>query len=384
MPARFVVVIIADPGDARPERLKDELKDRAKSPLERAQESIDFVDAADVANLDPNATAVAVVFCSGAIDLVQRTAIAACKERNLQIFPVLEDLKRFDTLAPKEVKPFNGFEFRPGDSMSELAGLVLEGLGLQRGRRKIFISYARADSASITQQLREAFTGRWYTVFHDTVSIRPGRAFQAELLQELADADVMLLLNSPSVGTRPYVQEEITFAIQAGLGGVQVLWPNVAPRNDALFATVDLDRAGRLRRGCRRRVPLLSDTGIDDILRAVAGERTAMQQHRENELQKSISAYAERRNWEAVPHLGRFVALRGPASTIRLDIALGVPTSMELERAWRHSGERDPKRIVYDPIGLTNTMANHLAFLSQRLPLELLDVRDALNWRVIP
>jgi hypothetical protein len=383
MPALFAVVIIAPEGDQRPDRLRNELRKRTKS-LRDARESLEFFDASTLIRLDSNTPAVCVVFCSGAFGPDETAAVKECQKKKLPVFPVIEDLTQFNSLAPDEVKPFNGFELRSTKEIPELAGLVLEGLGLQRGRRKIFISYARIDSAAIAQQLREAFTRRWYTVFHDVVSIRPGRDFQEELLQELADADVMLLLNSPNVGMRPYVQEEIAFAGRAGLGIVQAVWPDVTPRNDVFAPTiVRLDLRGRLQKGDGG-VPLLSNTDVNDILHAVAEERTKIQIHREDEMRESILDYAQDKNWKAISHLGRYVTLSGAGRSVRLNIALGVPTSMELERAWCDGAEHDQKRIVYNRMGLTNAMSDHLDFLSKRLPIELLDVQETASWRVIP
>jgi TIR domain len=368
MPTTFAVIILADQTDARRSSLEQELERRVQLDLEAAEETLDFLDAADVSALDRNTKTIVVVFCKGPVGSAEKVAIEECKQRKLQILPVVEDLQRFEELAPEELKPFNGFELRPAEKndMGELAGLILEGLGLQRGRRKIFISYARVDTAAIARQLREAFTHRWYTVFHDTVSIRPGRAFQSELLHELCDSDVMLLLNSKNAAKRPYVKEEIKFAHAANIGIVEVLW---------LLRT---DSDGEL----------LSDSAVREILQLVARERTELQKTREEGLRRSILAYVKRhRDWEAVSHLGRFVTLRnpvqGPASTMRLNIALGMPTSMELQEAWKFGAEHDPKRIVYDRNGLTNAMAEHLAFLGGRLSLELLDVDECLSWGVI-
>ena len=147
---------------------------------------------------------------------------------------------------------------------------------------------------------------------------------------------------------------------------------------------VFLGRDRRMRQGICRRIPLLSSSGIDDILLAVAKQRSAIQGQRENELKNSISGYAARNKWQAFRHLGHYVTLCGPGRSIRLDVALGVPTSAELERAWCIGAEHDTKRIVYDSIGLTNAMADHLAFLGKRLPIELLDVGNTSDWSVIP
>src|SRR5262249_39955669 len=157
------------------------------------------------------------------------------------------------------------------------AGLLLETLGLQRSKRKIFISYARQDSAEIAQQLHDAFIARWYRVFLDTVAIRPGATFQEELLQELSDSDVMVLLNSPSVPNRPYVQEEIRFADQANVGGLEVVWPRVRRRRDTgFFMPLDLGAAESewTTAGATPGTLRLSTKGITQIVRNVANLRT--------------------------------------------------------------------------------------------------------------
>jgi hypothetical protein len=310
-------------------------------------------------------------------------AIDTCLGRNIPIFPVVIDLTTFNNVAPKAIAGFNGYELVDVEETGELAGLVLECLALQRGKRKIFISYAQRDASNVAQQLREAFTARWYSVFLDTVSIRPGAQFQEELLQELADSDVVVLLNSPSIKNRPYVQKEIAFADQAGVGGVQVTWPGVAPlREGAFFMPVQLDEQWAGIEGDR--VTMLTPAGITKILHTVADLPTALQQQREAQLVRPVEVYAQKKNWQAVCYLGRFIELRSGSDRIRLDLALGVPTSRDLERAFR-SGDasRGRGRLVYDPLGITNSQADHLDFLGSRLGLQFLDPKTALQWTLI-
>ena len=373
----FLVAIIAGAGDARADQLADEL--RARTAALGPDHLVIARDVATIAGLPADMAAAAVMFADGQETAAMAALADACLARKMAVFPVVDDLTRFDALVPLAWRPYNGFEMRFDRDLPELAGLVLEALGLQRGRRKIFISYARADAAAMARQLREAFAARWYTVFLDTISIRPGRAFQAELMQELTDSDVFLLLNSPSVGTRIYVQKEIASTLQAGLGGVQLVWPGEAPRRDAIFTTLDLGTSGRLAKDFT-----LTDTGLNDVLHAVAAERTAVQQQREHEVLRAVQAYAAGHNHSVVAHLGRYMELVGPRGTVRLDVALGLPTSMELATAWISAGNQTPKYVVYDPVGITDRFADHLAFLGTRFPLQLLNMRDSLNWRVLP
>ncbi len=373
----FVVAIVAAPGEPHHQALMDELN-RRTGGLAQAGERLVIVDESD-ADAKPD---VAVVLCSGSMTAAAETMIVACQGRDIPLFPVVADRKRFGELAPKMLRPLNGFELQAGEGVGELAGLVLEALRLQRSRRKLFISYARAESMAIANQLREAFTARWYTVFHDTVSILPGRDFQEVLKQELADSDVMLVLNSPGIEDRPYVQKEIEFASQVGVSGVQVVWPNVNPLREALFTRVDLAEPGRLRPGCRR-IPLLSRDGIATILAAVADGRTADQERREREFFSIDEGFAKTMGWGAVMHHGRYIELLGPTPAIRLPFVMGAPTSLELEeRADWNEGET--ARVVYDPLGLARRQVEHLKFLSGRLPITFLNYRAAMDWKGLP
>jgi hypothetical protein len=66
-------------------------------------------------------------------------------------------------------------------------------------------------------------------------------------------------------------------------------------------------------------------------------------------------------------------------------LALGVPTSLDLERAFRSGVAGKPAgRLLYDPLGITNRQADHLNFLGTRLDLEYLDPKTALQWAIIP
>src|SRR5215831_4500998 len=191
----------------------------------------------------PAEDAVAVVFCRKPMDAAEIEAINACVARGTPIIPVVEDLARFTTVTPDEVSRFNGFQLSDTRDVGELAGLVLELIGLQRAKRKIFISYARADSSAIAAQLRLAFMQRWYSVFLDSISIRPGVLFQNNLPEELADSDVVVFLDSPNARGRKYVDEELAFAGNAGLGGLQVVWPGLArSREGSLFTMMKLDQ----------------------------------------------------------------------------------------------------------------------------------------------
>ena len=103
---------------------------------------------------------------------------------------------------------------------------------------------------------------------------------------------------------------------------------------------------------------------------------------------RPIAAYAQSKRFDAVPYLGRHIELReqNGARRFRLDLALGTPTSRDLERALRKALPRPPDgggRLVYDPIGITKPQLRHLRYLSKRLKLESFDPQTALQWTLL-
>jgi hypothetical protein len=387
--ADFAVLIIGDQVSPQLQQLKTELANRTAA-LAAAGENLDQFEQGKQSKIAQDSKRAAVVFCRGATTPDEDAAIAWCVQDGLTVFPVVDDLGDYNKLAPAALNTFNGYELKQQDNLGELAGLVLETLGLQRSKRKIFISYARRDSAAVAHQLHEALVARWYRVFQDTVSIRPGAAFQEELMQELSDTDVILLLNSPSVLDRPYVRAEIAFADQAGVGGVQVIWPDVKPLREAGFfmpvQLKNLDWDPQPKPADKPHTHRLSQACIRTILDMVAEVRTQVQRHRENKIAEHVKAHLNA--WTLVLHQGRFIALEDATKRrVCLELALGLPTSHDLHSACIARRKPPPStqtiRVLYDPFGITNEQAGHLRFLRQRLNLELLDYREANQWTAL-
>jgi hypothetical protein len=378
----FTIMLIGE-GSAE---LRNKLNVRTRDALAASRETLSFIDQDSTEALDANVPSVAAVFCRKNMSTPEINAIKACRIAGIPIIPVVKDLTTFTQVAPEEVGKFNGFQLADQQDSGELAGLILELLGLQRAKRKIFISYARLDGSAMAQQLRDAFTARWYSVFLDTVSIRPGEVFQENLKQELADSDVVVLLNSPATPGRPYVEEEVTFATQARVGGVQVVWPDERRlREAALFMPIFLEKEDIATDGAGGKS--LTPDAVLKVLRCVADLRTALQQQREDNLVKTIEAYANGNHFDAVPYLGRHIELRqrGGDKRVRLDVALGVPTSHDVERSFTGGSPHPPNgRLVYSRVGITNKQSAHLDFFGDKLKLDLLDPKETLQWSVLP
>jgi hypothetical protein len=380
----FGVFIVGGQANGLQAALRNALTQRTQ-PYMGSGETLLFPDIGPGTTPDGLDRTAMIVFGDGpSLGPTEAPVVELCLGRGVPVFPVVSDLKRFSQLAPTILSAYNGFQLATADHIEELAGLVLEVLGLQRSRRKIFISYVRAESEPIAQQLHDAFLTRWYTVFLDSLSIRPGKSFQEELMSELADSDVFLLLNSPSAASRPYVKEEITFADQAAIGGVQVTWPGVAANPRAgLFMPLELTPALANFPASGTSATSLTRDGIDTILATVAATRTANQQQREKEFEGSVKD-AVPAMWNPSLRMGRSIVLEHTRIGLRqvwLDLTLGVPTSRDMQRAVDLQASWDGKaRMIYDRHGITNSQADHIAFLQRRLNLELLAVDQAAQW----
>src|ERR1700739_880428 len=130
------------------------------------------------------------------------------------IIPVVADTTKFSTLVPPQITSLNGVSLTDcGAACERLASRLLEGFGLLREKRRLFISYRRVETSGVAAQLYEALDAAGFDVFLDTHGVlRPGDPFQDVLWHRLADTDVALLLDSPGFLASRWTEEELARA----------------------------------------------------------------------------------------------------------------------------------------------------------------------------
>jgi len=117
----------------------------------------------------------------------------------------VEDVTRFREFVPSDLAHLNAICVSDcGADFERLAARVLEGFGLLRETRRLFISYRRNETSGVAAQLYEALDASGFDVFLETHGIlRPGEPFQDIFWHRLADTDVAVVLDSPGfVGLR--------------------------------------------------------------------------------------------------------------------------------------------------------------------------------------
>jgi hypothetical protein len=145
--------------------------------------------------------------------------------RNDKLVPVLAD-GASAKLLPAALQKKNALRWQPASR----GGIhdVLQLGGLLSARRRVFISYVRADCDPLAEQLFDALGRRGFDVFLDRFRIDPGVDFQVRLSEELSRMGSVLVLESPNILKSKWVRHEINFARKFNLGLVGLALPGGA------------------------------------------------------------------------------------------------------------------------------------------------------------
>jgi hypothetical protein len=155
------------------------------------------------------------------------------------IIPVVADAGRFSTFVPPQIAGLNGISLEDcGADFERLAARILEGFGLLRERRRLFISYRRVETSGVAAQLYEALDEAGFDVFLDSHGVlHPGEPFQDILWHRLADTDVAVVLDSPGFLASRWTAEELARANISNIQILQVLWPGLTEGAAEAFST---------------------------------------------------------------------------------------------------------------------------------------------------
>lgn len=221
-------------GDTNP--LLKEVKDRFMhhaSELGIDKGIIDFIDENNFDEYKSNSPGFCLYFGNESGDYKNLDLLATLQTHAALILPVVTDTEKFSASTPESLRGVNGFQLSASHEVESLVGNILEGLGLLRLTRRLFISYKRSESSAVAIQLFEQLEKAGFDVFLDTHSIRKSEPFQEELWHRLADTDVVVLLNTPGFLKSEWTKEELARANAMSIGILQVVWPDHKLERDA-------------------------------------------------------------------------------------------------------------------------------------------------------
>ena len=309
------------------------------------------------------------------------------------IIPVIADTASVGKLVPPRIAHLNGITIADcGNDFERLAARILEGFGLLRERRRLFISYRRTDTSGVAAQLYEALDASGFDVFLDNHGVlRPGEPFQDILWHRLADTDVALLLDSPNFLASRWTEEELARANASNIQILQILWPNQTEAAAAAFSTFyplesrDFEQTETLGPAAR-----LQDASIAAVVDAVEGLRARAIGARHAFLVREFLLEARNAGLPVHSTVDGALILSAPGSrSVLVQPAIGVPDAERyellekfLQRERRLGRTYFPSPILlYDQSGIRERWLNHLNWLNVNLACaRSMGLSDAKEW----
>lgn len=275
----------------------------------------------------------------------------------------------FGSQIPDFLQTANGLKRRADDpNMTELAGAMLECVGLLRRQRRVFVSYRRTESRAAALQLHDLLAGRGFDVFLDTHDIRPGDPFQDVLWHRLVDSDVMVMLDTPGYFDSRWTRQEIGRARAKDIQVLRVIWPELIPSKLTDMAeTVYLDA--------------LELEGPDGPLAYAVADNIVLKVERLRSRSIAARYLSITGKLRAdVEKIGAVVDGVGAHRAVAVRLIddrkvwaypiVGVPTAEILndvaEKAKR-ADQREVPVLVYDHVGIRDAWSAHLRWLDEQI-----------------
>ena len=357
---------------------------------------VTLISGADDSEINRRMPAVAVFFGSvpsPVLSVVDATRLQIVLGDGSLVIPVVEDIANFSTMVTPEVAALNGCSLADcGSDFERLAARILEGFGLLREKRRLFISYRRAESSGVATQLYEALDAAGFDVFLDTQGvIRPGEPFEEILWHRLADTDVAVLLDTPGFLASRWTEEELARANTSNIQLLQILWPGQTEGATAAFSAFhplsEDDFAGSDTLGPAAQ---LKDVEVSEIVDAVEGLRARAFGARHAFLVREFAIEARNEGMQVLTTLERNLILTASGGFRALVMpAIGVPDAERYEWLGRlHQRDLDegkvyaqPPILLYDQTGIRSRWLQHLAWLNDNIACaRSLSIVDAKKW----
>ncbi len=307
------------------------------------------------------------------------------QEANI-ILPIVNNLEDFNDSIPDLLRGINGTALSSENDIQSLVNSILEGFGLLRISRKLFISYRRNESSEVAIQLYEQLEKHGFDVFLDTHSIRPGEPFQEELWHRMADTDVIVLLNTPGFLDRKWTKEEVAQANAMSIGILQVVWPGHKLENIAkLGIPFQLSDSSFGNSHFRSADKYLSDKTIEDLVSSVESLRARCLASRQDNIITNFILSAQRVNKEAELQPERYITIKGDNEKEFIFIpTVGVPEAFIYNRSDELVCKLQSKDVkgflIYDHLNIREKWLAHLSWLDNHLPIKSIKILEAEKW----
>lgn len=303
------------------------------------------------------------------------------------ILPIVDDIKKYTASTPAQLHNINGFELPSAIAIEPLVSIALEGLGLLRTGRRLFISYKRDESTSVAMQLYEQLEKNGFDVFLDTHSIRPAEPFQDELWHRLADTDIVVLLNTPGFLKSQWTTEELAKANAMQIGILQLLWPThrmeVTSVLSIPFQLEATDFGSSLYSDSKS---YLVENVINRIVEQAEFLRARSLAARQDNLVTEFMTAAKKTGVNADLHPQKFIqAKKSNGDDIILIPTVGVPHAFTYNRSDElvqtlKMAKKPSVYLLYDHINIRDKWLRHLDWLDCHLPIQGIKIVNIEAW----
>lgn len=301
---------------------------------------------------------------------------------SVQIVPIVSETSQATRELPPQLQHLNALGINSGIVVERVASLVLETFRLLRIERRVFISYRRTDASPFVERLYNALDSRGFDVFLDVRSVPPAVDFQKELWHRMADADVVVLVDTPGFRQSRWTTEELARANATSVQILHLLWPGQQEDSASAFSHfITLTRSdflfGLPGKGRHARASTLSRVCIEvERLRAralAARHRYLVDNFCDAARDYGLDPVLRTERWISVPLSG--------GRTLAVVPAVGIPTSDRLNTIFESIADpaisaRD-LWVVYDNRGVLSKWQKHLGWLDEHLPIRAVQMAHA-------
>lgn len=287
---------------------------------------------------------------------------------------VLKNADDFYSFIPEDLHKINAFYLQDESGIESLKNVILTHFGLIESTRKVFLSYCRAEATAIANQLFDGLCRRKYRPFLDSYIIPYGVNFQEYLHQELADCEVLVLLNTPGFASRPWCTEEVDYAKKNNLGVVQVVFKNAKPINtlptcDMVTYNVKAKKNGKL-----------DNLKINEILELVERMRAKSFRYRKQAMCNRIGFDCDGDELEQNDY---GIVINKTRSQIYYP-CVTIPSSPILQKAEsRMQSIPDTDgfnlRVLFDSDSCRSDIVEHIEWLNRHLSVHILDINKDIK-----
>ena len=310
------------------------------------------------------------------------------KDASLLLPVVQGTLDNFGDGIPEILNNYNGINIDEEDrnqKIEQIVNNILEGFSLLKKNRKIFISYKRNESTNVAIQLYENLEKHGFDVFLDTHSIRKSEPFQDELWHQMADSEIVIILNTSDFLGSYWTKQELAIASQLLLGIVIISWPensDVIPKHAQISYPLKVQNSDFENSYIHS---TLKEKPLSKIIESVESIRARTLASRRDNLISNFMKMAKEEGYQAYLDSYKIISMVKNDKDIIVIPAVGIPKSLNYELSSSFVEEIKKKKfenifILYDATCVRDFWLRHLKWLDSSLVIKSLNILEVPTW----